>query len=122
MPKIIVSIAIPYGILGFYRGTQNYSYNYRKDLKEYNKNLEEYNIKVEEYKKSNRNYDYTFRFKKPYYFYSESFLYGFFGTAMYINPFTFPIVTLKEIYRLEINMRGELDELKNGDNYYKVVF
>ena len=122
MPKIIASIAIPSGILGFYRGTQHYGYNYRKDLKEYNQHLEEYNIKVEEYKKSNRNYDYPFRLKKPYYFYSESFLYGFFGTAMYINPFTFPIVTLKEIYRLEVNMRGELDELKDGDDYYKVIF
>ena len=120
MPKILASIAISSGILGFYRGTQHYGYNYRKDLKEYNKELEEYNIKVEEYKKSNRNYDYPFRFKKPYYFYSESFLYGFMGTTMYINPFTFPIMTFKEIYRLEVNMRGELNELKDEDKYYRV--
>ena len=94
MVKKTLSVIGASGILGFYRGTQNYAYSYRKDLKEYNKHLEEYNIKVEEYNKSNGNYDYTFRYKKPYYFYSQSFLVGFLCTAMYINPFTFPIMTL----------------------------
>ena len=121
MSKKILSIVFPSGILGFYRGTQHYSYNCRKDLKEYNKQLEEYNIKVEEYKKSNRNYDYTFRYEKPYYFYSLSSLYGLFGTVMYVNPFTTPFMVIKEVYRLEINMRGELDELKNKDEYYRVL-
>ena len=121
MSKLYFSLTLPFGALGFYRGTQHYSYNCRKDLKEYNKQLEEYNIKVEKYKKSNRNYDYTFLYKKPYYFYSCSILYGLFGTVMYANPFTTPFMVLKEVYRLEINMRGELDELKNKDEYYRVL-
>ena len=59
--------------------------------------------------------------KKPYYFYSLSSLYGLFGTVMYVNPFTTPFMVIKEVYRLEINMRGELDELKNKDEYYRVL-
>jgi len=133
MSKLYFSLTLPFGALGFYRGTQHYSYNCRKDLKEYNElfknyneQLEEYNkkVKVEENSKSQYKYKYTppnFYSKKPYYFYSWSILYGLFGTVMYVNPFTTPFMVMKEVYRLEINMRGELDELKNKDEYYRVL-
>jgi gamma-glutamylcyclotransferase (GGCT)/AIG2-like uncharacterized protein YtfP len=40
---------------------------------------------------------------------------------MYVNPFTTPVMVMKEVYRLEINMRGELDELKDEAQYYRVL-
>jgi hypothetical protein len=49
--------------------------------------------------------------------YTNNALYGLFATFLYVNPVTFPIIAVKEIYRLEINVRG-LDELKNTDEYY----
>ena len=135
MSKIFVSKGISFGILGsgilgFYRGTQYYSYNYRKDMEKYDEELKEYNVRLEEYNKnteenSKRLYKYkppTLYYEKPYYLYSHSILFGICGSGMYINPFTFFIMAIKEVYRLEINMRGELDELKNKDKYYNLLF
>ena len=131
MSKLYFSLTLSFGVLGFYRGTQHYGYNCRKDmekydeiLKEYNGRLEEYNKKVEENIK--REYKYTFTkptlyCEKPYYLYSHSILYGLFGTVMYVNPFTTPFMVMKEVYRLEINMRDELDELKDEAQYYRVL-
>ena len=121
MSKKILSIVFPSGILGFYRGTQEYKYRYNKDVKEYNKNLEEYNKKVEENKINKYTYKYEFRYTKPYYFYTDSIMHGFMGTFFYINPFTFPIMFFKEIYRLEVNMRNELNELKDEDKSYRLI-
>lgn len=130
MSKLYFSLTLPFGALGFYRGTQNYGYNYRTDMKtyneqfkKYNEQLEEYNKKVEDNIKSQYKYKYippNFYSEKPYYFYSWSILYGLFGTVMYVNPFTTPFMVMKEVYRLEINMRNELDELKDEAAYYKV--
>lgn len=132
MSKLYLSFYLPFGVLGFYRGTQHYNYNYRKDMEKYDENLKEYNGKLEEYNKNveennKREYKYTFTkptlyYEKPYYLYSHSILYSLFGTAMYVNPFTRPFMAMKEVYRLEINMRGELDELKKKDFYYKILF
>jgi hypothetical protein len=135
MSKIIVSKGISFvsfgilgsGILGFYRGTQHYSYNYRKNMEKYDENLKEYNVRLEEYNKnteenSKRLYKYkppTLYYTKPYYMYTHSILFGMVGSSLYLNPFTFPIVVMKEVYRLEINMRGELEK---KDEYYKLLF
>jgi hypothetical protein len=132
MSKIFVSKGISFGILGsgilgFYRGTQHYSYNYRKDMEKYDENLKEYNVRLEEYNKnteenSKRLYKYkppTLYYEKPYYLYSHSILFGMMGSGLYINPFIFPIMVMKEVYRLEINMRGELEK---KDEYYKLLF
>jgi hypothetical protein len=40
------------GILGFYRGTQHYGYNCRKDMEKYDEYLKEYNGRLEEYNKN----------------------------------------------------------------------
>ena len=132
MSKLYFSLTLSFGVLGFYRGTQHYGYNCRKDMEKYDEYLKEYNGRLEEYNKNveennKREYKYTFTKptlynEKPYYLYSHSILFGIFGSVMYINPFTTPFMAIKEVYRLEINMRGELDELKNKDGYYKLVF
>jgi hypothetical protein len=95
------------GVLGFYRGTQEYKYNYNKSMKRY----EDYIKKYPEDK------DY----KKPYYFYINNIMYGLAGTFFYINPFSFPIMIGRELYRLEVNMRDESDELKHDYDYYRII-
>ena len=46
--------------------------------------------------------------------------YGIFGIIMYVNPVTFPAVFAKEIYRLEVNIRG-LNENKEKDFYNDIL-
>jgi hypothetical protein len=131
MLKHTLSIVAASGVLGFYRGTQYYGYIYKKDIERYNEHLKDYNERLEEYNKSveekskNHHYKYTltqptFKYEKPYYFYSSNLLNGLYGTFMYINPFLFPVMVGRELYKLEINMRDELAELKNKDEYYKI--
>lgn len=125
MANIIKSIAIPTSILGFYRGTQEYKYKCKKDLEQYNKRLEEYNKQIENDKIRYKDISYKpseFYYKKPYYFYSWSLIYGLYGSGMYINPVVLPFLVAKEIYRLEINIRDGLKDLKNEEEYYKVLF
>jgi hypothetical protein len=99
MPKLFLSIT-SVGLLGFYRGTQEYKYKYNKSLQKY-----------DEYAKKNDN-DST----KPYFLYSDSIYYGVVGTFFYLCPFLFPLMLTKEIYRLEVDIR-KLDHLKD-DKYY----
>jgi hypothetical protein len=121
MVKKIIPIIGSFGALGFYRGTQLYKYNYNKELEYYNEKLEEHNKMVEENKKNIYKYTHKFSYGKPYFFYSETIMSGFLGIIFYINPFLFPLVIAKEIYRLEINMRDELDKLKDEDKYYRFL-
>jgi hypothetical protein len=121
MYKRILPIFGASGALGFYRGTQEYKYNYNKDLKRYNEHLEEYNKKVEENKKNKYTYTYDFHYTKPYFFYVDNFMNGLCGTFFYMNPVFFPFLFFKEMYRLEVNMRNELNELKNQDKYYRLL-
>jgi hypothetical protein len=107
MRKIIFPMAISYSVLGFYRGTQQYKYEYNRELQRYNKNIEQYN-------------KYNITYRKPYFFYSDSFGNGLWGTFCYINPAILPLIIAKEIYRLEVYMRNDLNELKNQDEYYKL--
>ena len=100
MTKLFLSIT-SFGLLGFYRGTQEYKYKYNQSLQKYDEYVTKYN-----------NNDLT----KPYFFYSDSIYNGIVGTIFYLCPFLFPFMLTKEIYRLEVNIR-KLDELKN-DKYY----
>jgi hypothetical protein len=88
--------------LGFYRGTKYYGHDYKKDF-----------IKYEE-KKDNKYYTLV----KPQYFYTHSFCFGLFGMLLYTFPITVVLVIPKEIYRLEVNIRG-LNEEKENDKYYQ---
>jgi len=88
--------------LGFYRGVKFYNYKYNYKLIEYDK-------------EENKKYA-----KKPTYFYS-----GCFGSAIlcgftYINPLFLPMTFSKEIYRLEVNIRG-MNEEKEKPSFYEII-
>ena len=55
------------------------------------------------------------------YLFSEKFSYGILGTYFYLIPPFSLIVLSKEIYRLEVNIRG-LENEKNSDRYNKLLF
>ena len=69
-----------WGILGFVRGINSFDYS---------------NSKV----KSLENEVYIAK-------YTEKFVYGLSGIFVYVNPILFPIMIYKELYRLEVNIRG----------------
>lgn len=72
--------------LGYYRGVKSHKYSHNK-------------------------YDSD----KPY-IYTRSVINGIFGIGAYANPFFFPILLYKELYRLEVNVRNLEDE-KKGSMY-----
>jgi hypothetical protein len=88
--------------LGFYRGTKHYDNDYIKEC-----------IRYEE-RKNNKYYIVD----KPQYLYTVCLGYGLFGILLYVNPITAALVIPKEIYRLEVNIRG-LNEEKEKDKYYE---
>jgi hypothetical protein len=81
--------AASWSMLGFYRGMQSYDYKYRKF--------------------SNQTQTQT-----PY-FYSSRIGYGILGVVLYINPALIFLAGAKEIYRLEVNIRGMEDEKKSPE-------
>jgi len=84
------SIITGWSVLGFKRGLNFYDYKYKK-----------YN-------------------QKDVYLYSLKTFNGFFGTLLYLNPFLFPIMITKEIYRLEVNIRN-IEYEKNSDYYNELL-
>lgn len=101
--KLILSFYASWATLGFYRGTNYYRRDYKKEC-----------IKYEE--KKDDKYYITHK-HKPEYFYTYCLGFGLFGLLLYANPLTFSLVIPKEIYRLEVNLRG-LNEEKEKDEYY----
>ena len=86
-----IAVGTMWGLLGFKRGMNEYDYKYEKYDREH---------------------------KKPY-MYTTKIPYGFFGAFFYINPFTLPIMAFREMYRLEVNIRG-LESEKKSDYYNKI--
>jgi hypothetical protein len=70
-----------WGSLGFYRGVQSYNFNY--------------------------NYNNNKRNSEHYYRYSDCIWEGFRGSVLYLFPYTTPYMFLKEMYRLETNIRNK---------------
>jgi hypothetical protein len=101
-----ISVIIPSWLaLGFYRGTKSYGRDYKK--------------KCIEYEERKNNKYYTVLTQKPQYLYSSCVWFGLFGFLLYVNPVTALVVIPKELYRLEVNMRG-LHEEKEKDEYYEI--
>ncbi len=97
MKSIIIPLSLVTGwsILGFRRGMLQYDYRYNKN------NKDSYG-------------------KKETYLYSTKLLTGLLGTFIYINPIFFFTIALKEIYRLEVNIR-KLENEKNTNYYYELL-
>ena len=93
--KIKIAAGTLWGSLGFKRG------------------INEYNYKNEKYNEKNKENP------KPY-FYTSKIPYGVMGTFFYINPFLGPIILYKELYRLEVNIRG-LESEKKSDYYNELL-
>ena len=96
-----------WGLLGFYRGTQYYNYQYNNKLKMYEKKWRSDPIIYS-------------HLEKPEKYYSLYFGVGIWGACVYVMPIIGFIPVLKEIYRLEINLRG-LDDKKETDAYYDLL-
>lgn len=88
------------GSLGFVRGTNNYNYCHDKELYSY-------------YCFEDRKY------KNPPYLYSTRTMYGLFGAFCYIIPIFYCVILPKEVFRLEVNLRG-LDSVKT-EKYYNLL-
>lgn len=64
-------------------------------------------------------YDYTISKNQNPKIYTDKIISGVLGALYYSNPFTLFIVMYKEIYRLEVNIRG-LEDQKNTTFYNKL--
>lgn len=100
-----------WGVLGFYRGTQHYEYNYKENMKKYNQKIVRYNNDIERYKDS---YWKPEPVVKPVKYYITNILYGFYGTGVYLFPYSAGFMLIKEFYRLENYLRNTDDD----DNKY----
>ena len=66
-------------------------------------------------------YEYNHKHDYKNYLYTDKILNGLMGLFLYINPGLLPFAIYKEIYRLEINLRG-LEEEKTTRSYHKILF
>ena len=83
-----------WSIIGFNRGLHEYDYEHSEDNDNYHK-------------------------KQPY-MYTNKIFNGLFGIFIYINPCFIPLIIHKELYRLEINVRG-LENEKTSREYNKIL-
>lgn len=97
--KRIIGLITIFGwpVLGFKRGVDSYNYHYS----------------------NNRLYRHSEKMKYPLYL--DKFAWGVGGTFWYLNPLGAFLGVYKEVYRLEVNLRGLEDE-KKTDYYNSVVF
>jgi len=101
----LLGFASGWGILGFYRGVQDYEYTHKEDMETHN--------------------NYLIRYKdlhstKPTKYYLSTIMWGFIGSTFYLYPVTAPYYLIKETYRLEVKLRG-LDDEKNNKYYNKIL-
>jgi len=85
----IIAVAVGWGSLGFYRGLNDYDYKYEQKIKMGRREL---------------------------YLYSGKFTNGIMGTLFYLNPCLVFFSIPKEIYRLEVDLRG-LETEKQSAKY-----
>jgi hypothetical protein len=114
-------------MLGFYRGTQEYDFENKVNMKLYDKELLYYNRQSEKYKKDKIEYPMICFSEpkppmKPNHFYITRMIYGFYGASVYAIPFTGAVCLMKEIYRIEINLRDFDDEKKQNFIILYTVF
>lgn len=122
--KILGAYASLWGVLGFYRGTKHYDYTckeemikYNGEMTEYNKDMEKYNIDTKKY--PNIHFRVPKKIDKPQKYYTSTLVYGLYGSMMYFTPYPGLMFFVKEIYMLEINLRGLNDAKKTS--YYNLL-
>ena len=107
MLKVVAPLSL-WTSLGIYRGIQSYNYTYKT-------NYEEYEMFKDTY--------ISFLVNKPQYYYTKCFQNGLYYGISYINPIILPNIIIKEMYRLEVNIReldNKLDNKKDKSEYYKL--
>jgi hypothetical protein len=107
MGKILISLWASFSGLGIYRGVKEYNYLHKKSLERHEESLKKYP-------------NYTKQSDKPKYYTTSATASGFLGFLFYATPIILPIMVSRELYRLEINLRGYDDE-KEKDDYYKLI-
>ena len=119
--KMLGVVASLWSVLGFYRGTKHYDYNckqemikYNEKMTEYSKDMEKYNIDVKEYPKIH--YRVPQKIEKPQKYYISTVGYGLYGSSIFLLPYPGILFFFKEMYMLEINLRGLNEEKKT--RYY----
>jgi hypothetical protein len=91
MNRAKIILISSWSLLGFNRGMNSYDYSYKKD---------------------------SHKIKEPLYL--EKGIWGLTSSLAYITPVTFFLVLYKEIYRLEVQLRG-LEHEKKTDYYNQVL-
>lgn len=96
--NIIAGTIVSWGALGFYRGFNepDYEYQHKKSINQ------------------------PFMYSKEFIIYFKKIGNGLLWSGMYINPIIFFLIFPKEIYRLEVDIRGLEDEKKT--EAYKRLF
>ena len=72
------------------------------------------------FKRGLNSYDYRHSNNSKQPFYADKLMWGIGSTTIYLNPILFCIVVYKEMYRLEVVLRGLEDEKKT--DYYNRVW
>lgn len=90
MNRFLYAIPVGLSVLGFARGTHSYEFNHNRAWSKF----------------------------EPY-MYSTKFGFGVIGVFVYLCPAFYVIVLPKEIYRLEVNIRGLEDEKET--QYYNNI-
>lgn len=105
---------VSWGSLGMYRGYQRYKY-------EIDKSYNDYLIRIEENKErlSKGQYEYSVRKPKQFY-YTHAFLFSSFIGLVYCVPPFIPFMLIREVERLEINVRGIHQTDK--EKYYDIIW
>ena len=122
--KKILSGAFLWSGLGFYRGIQHNDYTYKQDTANYNKKMIEYHRDMKKHIIDTQKYPDIYIHSprqplQPYKYYTDTLVYGIWGSLLYLSPYPGIFFAAKEIYILEINLRNLEDEKKT--KYYNTL-
>ena len=91
--------------LGAYRGVKSYNYEYKTNMLTHNERVKAYGT--------------HWNIDAPQYFYGGCAIRSALGMAIYASPWGV-FMFAKEIYRLEVNLRG-LESEKNSETYNNLL-
>ena len=103
--RVKKGLALAWGGLGFYRGAQSYDYGYPYPPKN---------------KPAPPDKPFMYMYSKALEHKMIGVFFGIAGSIVYIVPTTGVFMVWKELYRLEVNLRG-LEEEKNSDFYNRLL-